>query len=122
MSGTAYLIEATPGTLGFSYTYVHNASGQQWAPATIGQGQAPLAYTATSSGTLYVQVQGTSNYTRTYELSVSIPEDDHGNAASTAVEAASSTDGDTEYQGDRDHFSFQTQQAPHTSSRPRWAR
>ncbi len=111
VSGTAYLIEATPGTLGFSYLYVHNASGQQLASATIGKGQAPLAYTATSSGTLYVQVQGISNYTGTYELSLSIPEDDHGNANSsaTAVEAPSSTDGGIEYQGDRDYFSFQTQ-------------
>ena len=81
-------------------------SGQQ-----IYQPYGGRAHTATSSGVLYVYVQSARNATGSYALTVTIPEDDHGNAASTAteVEALFTTAGEIEYSGDIDYFSFSVQ-------------
>ena len=88
---------------------LYNSRGQQLVGSYYGQ--APIAYTATTTEALYVMVQNNRGGTGSYTLSLSVPSDDHGNAVSkaTAVEVPSSTDGVIEYVGDLDYFSFQAE-------------
>ena len=109
-AGTAYLISTTQGTSGqfpsTAYTAVYNEFGQQLPTRPYG----PI-YTTQTSETLYIMVQNNRGSTGPYTLSVQAPEDDHGNAISTATAVAvpSSTKGVIEYAGDADYFSFPVQ-------------
>ena len=102
-AGTPYAIETTGGTSGGFYVNLYNSQSQH-----LNSGQGSIGHTATSSGPLYVLVQMYGGETGPYTLSISVPEDDYGNALSsaTAIQVPSSTEGSIEYQGDRDYFSF----------------
>ena len=111
-AGTTYVVRMGLGTLTYGTVYLLDSSGRQLTAAEVYEGREnPLAYTATTAGTLYVSTQDRNNTTGSYTLSIAVPSDDHGNAmtAATAVEVSSSNNGLIEYQGDQDYFSFEAQ-------------
>ena len=108
--GEYYELDVTLGTLQESVLGVLDADGN-WL-ADYGTSTLPrLIWHVPATGTYYVRVASYSKETGTYTLTVSTSDivDDHPNSTdnATPVQIGVATQGELEYEGDRDFFTFE---------------
>ena len=111
--GKIYDMEVTLGTLQDSVLELQDAGGD-WLAGNDDYGDltaSRLIWNAPSSGTYYVQVTGFDISTGTYTLTITVSDitDDHANSAAnaTAAEIGTAVEGEMEYEGDGDYFTFE---------------